>query len=56
MCMCVCVCVCVYVYDSVAAKTDGWILMKFSNYDLTDICEVLFFFLSDFDISNPMTS
>ena len=41
MCVCVCVCVCVYVCmcvcDSATAQTDGWILMKFSTNDLTDI-------------------
>ena len=40
--MYVCVYVCVYVYDSATAKTDGWILMKFSTNDLTNICEVRF--------------
>ena len=38
VCMYVCVCVC----DSATAQTDGWILMKFSTNDLTDICEVPF--------------
>ena len=38
----VCVCVCMYVCDSATAQTDGWILMKFSTNDLTDICEVRF--------------
>ena len=38
VCMCVCLCVC----DSATAQTDGWILMKFSTNDLTDICEVRF--------------
>ena len=37
-CVYVCVCVC----DSATAQTDGWILMKFSTNDLTDICEVRF--------------
>ena len=40
VCMCVCVCVCVCVCDSATAQTDGWILMKFSTNDLTNICEV----------------
>ena len=38
VCMYVCLCVC----DSATAQTDGWILMKFSTNDLTDICEVRF--------------
>ena len=44
VCMCVCMCgrVCVFVCYSAAAQTVGWILMKFSTNDLTDICEVLF--------------
>ena len=41
-CMCLCMCVCIYVCDSATAQTDGWILMKFSTNDLTDICEVRF--------------
>ena len=40
--MCVCVCVCVCVCDSPTAQTDGWIFMKFSTNDQTDICEVHF--------------
>ena len=44
--VCVCVCVCMYVSmcvcDSATAQTDGWILMKFSTNDLTDICEARF--------------
>ena len=48
--MCVCMCVCVYVCmcvdecvcDSATAKTDGWILMKFSINDQTNIFEVRF--------------
>ena len=40
VCMHVCVYVCVC--DSDTAQTDGWISMKFSTHDLTDICEVLF--------------
>jgi len=46
VCMGVCVNVCVYVRPyvcgSVAAKTDGSILIKFSTNDLTNICEVRF--------------
>ena len=42
VCMCVCMYVYVYVCDSATAQTDGWILMKFSTNDLTDICEVRF--------------
>ena len=38
MCVPVGVCVC----DSATAQTDGWVLMKFSTNDLTDICEVRF--------------
>ena len=38
VCVYVCVCVCcVCVCDSATAQTDGWILMKFSTNDLTDI-------------------
>ena len=37
VCMYVCMCVCVCVCDSATAQTDGWILMKFSTNDLTDI-------------------
>ena len=40
--MCVCVYVCMCVCDSATALTDGWILMKFSTNDQTDICEVSF--------------
>ena len=40
VCVCMCVCMYVCVCDSATAQTDGWILMKFSTYDLTDICEV----------------
>jgi len=29
--------VCVYVCDSATAQTDGWISMKFSTNDLSDI-------------------
>ena len=44
VCMRVCVCmyVCVDVCDSATAQTDGWIWMKFSTNDLTNICEVRF--------------
>ena len=55
VCVCMCVYVCVYVCvcmyvcmyvcvcDSATAQTDaGWILMKFSTNDLTNICEVCF--------------
>ena len=35
-------CAGVYVCGSSAAQTDGWILMKFSTNDWTDICEVRF--------------
>ena len=42
VCICVCMYVCVYVCDRATAQTNGWILMKFSTNDLTDICEVRF--------------
>ena len=48
VCECVYVCVyvsmyvCVSVCGSSVAQTNGWILMKFSTNDLTDICEVRF--------------
>ena len=42
MYVCVYVCMYVCVCDSATAQTDGWILMKFSTNDLTDICEVRF--------------
>ena len=48
VCMYVCMCVCVSVCGSSAAQTDGWILIKFSTSNLTDICGVhfsLIFFL-----------
>ena len=40
--VCVCVCVCMCVCDSATAQTDGWILMKCSTNNLTDICDVYF--------------
>ena len=55
VCMYVCVCVCVYVCDSATAQTDGWILMKFSTNDLTDLYLWGLSF-SDFEISKSMTS
>ena len=42
VCMYVCMYVCMCVCDSATAQTDGWILMKFSTNDLTDIFEVRF--------------
>ena len=54
VCIYICMCVCVYVCGSAAAQTEGSILMKFSTNDLTDICEVLFFW--DSEISKSMTS
>ena len=48
----VCVCVCV----SSAAKTHGWILMKFSTNNWTDICEVLFSQILKFPIDDVMAA
>ena len=46
MYVCVFVCACMYVHSSgcgsAAAQTEGWILMKFSTTDMTDICEIPF--------------
>ena len=54
VCMYVCICVCMCVCDSTTAQTDGWILIKCSTNDLTDICKVRFF--SDFEMSKSMTT
>ena len=53
VCMCVCVCVCMCVCDSATAQMDGWILMKCSTNDLTDICEVRFW---NFEINDNMAA